>query len=306
MNLLNKVKLNISGAVPERKKELEELWEKYSPQFEISHDKPGYNMDAGFGKLITFNQRTIYQIWLSGFSSWRAFVTYSPPIFLSIIASKPISKELLDHPKQHDSENLYSRSLKEIEEINKIDSLQNFTWPHDIPHPKNFDSNDIPQKAVFDLTVMAAAFAFLHEIRHIQIKQEGKNFDIYTEELNCDLYAINFMTNKIEEYSSETGYDYNSVLSKRATALAVISHLFLAKTSLKSWNGTDTHPPLNKRIGQIVDVINLPENDTYWLYMSSMLLAQFRINKVLPSSVSFNSYKDLSLIITKHITTVSC
>lgn len=301
MDLEQVIKLNILGTVPERANEFKSLWGKYSPDVVLSIDKPGYDIHAEYGLRLSFNQRTFHQIWLLGFASWSAFVTYCAPIYLSKINSIPLDISLLEHNDQKESEQAYVNIISEVEKLSSVNFIEDYKWSKKIPSPKNIDFNNNQQKATFDTTAMASAFILLHEIRHIQISKENYKFDNHKEELDCDYYAKNFILEKVEEYSTSTRSNSLDVLSKRATSLAVVVHLFLAKVPLQNWNGTDSHPPLSDRISPFVNDIEQPDNDFYWLYLSSILLAQLRINNISLELTTIHNYKELSQILFQYI-----
>ena len=56
--------------------ELKALWHQYSPQFVLTSDKSGFTMEAGAFSSVIFTHKTLLQIWLLGFASWRAFEAY--------------------------------------------------------------------------------------------------------------------------------------------------------------------------------------------------------------------------------------
>jgi len=68
----------ILESAPERRDELENLWNKYSPTFARASDEAGFKMEGGPWGLILFTPRTTGQIWILGFAAWRAFEAYCP------------------------------------------------------------------------------------------------------------------------------------------------------------------------------------------------------------------------------------
>ena len=59
------------GAVPERRADIECLWEKYDPRVEVCDNARGVTLNAA-GERIAFDLKTIDVFWLIGFSGWRA------------------------------------------------------------------------------------------------------------------------------------------------------------------------------------------------------------------------------------------
>ena len=65
------VKALLQGATPERKQEIEDLWDRYAPKVCGVEDAPGVNISAGKGR-IQFDHKTLEAIWLLGFNGWRS------------------------------------------------------------------------------------------------------------------------------------------------------------------------------------------------------------------------------------------
>jgi hypothetical protein len=76
------VKALLQGATPERKQEIEDLWDRYAPKVHVVEDARGVNISAGKGR-IQFDHKTLEAIWLLGFNGWRSIETYSPAIILA-------------------------------------------------------------------------------------------------------------------------------------------------------------------------------------------------------------------------------
>ena len=83
------VKALLQGAAPERKQEIEDLWNHYAPKVCVVEDARGVNISAGKGR-IQFDHKTLEAIWLLGFNGWRSIETYSPAIILAGITDGAI------------------------------------------------------------------------------------------------------------------------------------------------------------------------------------------------------------------------
>jgi hypothetical protein len=80
------VKALLQGATPERKQEIEDLWDRYAPKVRVVEYARGVNISADKGH-IQFDHKTLEAIWLLGFNGWRSIKrsikTYSPAIILA-------------------------------------------------------------------------------------------------------------------------------------------------------------------------------------------------------------------------------
>lgn len=81
------VKALLQGATPERKQEIEDLWDRYAPKVHVVEDARSVNISAGKGR-IQFDHKTLEAIWLLGFNGWRSIETYSPAIILAGITGE--------------------------------------------------------------------------------------------------------------------------------------------------------------------------------------------------------------------------
>lgn len=91
----NAVKALLLGATPERKDEIESLWDCYAPIVSVVEDGRGVNICASKGR-IRFDHKTLEAIWLLGFNGWRSIETYSPAIIISGITGWPLEDALRD------------------------------------------------------------------------------------------------------------------------------------------------------------------------------------------------------------------
>ena len=57
------------------------------------------------------------------------------------------------------------------------------------------------ERATIDLIKIATAYVFLHEIRHVIFQADGdRPPDPRDEELECDIFARNFLMERIPDY----------------------------------------------------------------------------------------------------------
>jgi hypothetical protein len=162
---------------------------EYSPIFSLYDDKPGFSMETIFGSVLSTN-RTMQAIWILGYAAWKASYCFAVPLVLLQAANKSLNAEALEFPDQSEAENSYANLINSVKELVDIDRLNEFRWPDSVPKPYYGKPKDIEGGAIFDLTCMATAYIFLHEIKHIGFRQKGKNdLDSEYEELLCDEFA---------------------------------------------------------------------------------------------------------------------
>lgn len=282
----------ILDSAPERVSEFNQLWEESDIEIQSSTDRPGFSLRAGPYGLVLFNHRTLCQIWLLGFAAQKASYTYSLALVQYQLQGTPFSKELL----RHDAEfpNLISecnRLLSDILILNGVESFEDFHWPDDIPRPAEGKPSDLDGSLVLDLLCMAGAYFFLHELRHVLLQNENANLNEHDEEMECDRYAREFLLSNIEEYSEQSDYDIDKLKTKRAMSIALASLLLLVITPRDRWIDSPLHPSVIERIKVLADYLELPENDNFWVYLSSLLLAQIEQHDINLESQLIRSQK---------------
>lgn len=275
------VKAAILGSAPERQEELEKLWEEHSPQINQASDKEGFTLEAGSFELILFDHKTMCKLWLFGFSTQRAFNLFLPYLYLSQITKNSFNPHALIEEDSKSSHALRIHEIiKAIRALKEVSSLEDINWPSSVPKPYSGKPSDLNGSMAFDLLCMVAAYCFLHEFRHVQIRNEGKDLDVHEEEFECDSYARDFLLGKIDEYSNATGYDKALLINKRSMAMALASVLLYVITPELCWSGSSTHPAISKRIKNITSALEVEDDDYFWTYLSCALISVIRIDDI--------------------------
>ncbi|WP_072688637.1 phage exclusion protein Lit family protein [Acinetobacter baumannii] len=288
------VKKLILAAAPEREEELKKLWELYSPQIELIDDKQGFCLEAGAFELVLFNHKSMAQLWILGFSAQFAFHAYSPYLIYLISSKLPIVSEVFqqDNLTVHVS-NKAKILLHSTVKLNEIQSIEAFDWPIEVPEPSEGKPQDINGSMVFDLLCIGAAYCFLHEIKHVIFKKTGEEIDIHEEEFACDAFAREFLLEEIGIYSQQTDFNIENLTMKRAMSISLTSLLLLIITPHSKWGGSQSHPSIIERILSLIDYLDLPDDNYFWLYLSCIIilvLEHYNINFSLPV---INSQKKL-------------
>ena len=288
----------IRGTAPERELEFLDLWKNYSPQIEQSDDKEGFTLEtiASYG-IINFNHKSLVKIWLLGFSMQKAFHAYSPFIILAIAKKWSLSSDEFTFDKTAKESISESQSiLHKIDELISLSSIEQFEWPNGVPEPVGKPS-DCDGSMVFDLLCMSAAYNFLHEFKHIMFNESGVSISNHEEEMKCDEFARTFILEKIDEYSISSGYDLNNLKSKRAMSLAISSILLYFLTPRDNWSGTQSHPSIRSRVNGFIEYLDLPENDSFWLYFSCALLSILEFNSIIFTCNDVTSQKNFCIFL---------
>lgn len=297
MNANEAIQKLFEGVIPERLEEIMSLVDKYSTQFRLVGDREGFNIEGGAFGSVQYTYRSMQQLWLFGYAGLLSLHCYATFIALIQSSGLPLDMEKLKQiPDQAFSDEKFIKLLNKIKELNSSGSEDDFVWPEDIPKPEHGKPVDEERAAVFDLSCMAAAYIFLHEFRHIQYAADGDAPENpIDEELACDDFAKTMMTSKIKEYSKQSGYPEDKVTMKRSISIALASSFLLFASSKSKTNGSKTHPPVHDRWLNTVRDLELPVNDYFWLYFSSLALAMLQYLEINVPAKKVISFKALCL-----------
>jgi len=249
-------------------------------------DQPGFTMEGGAFGLILFTDRTTAQMWILGFAAWRAFEAYCPYAVLRIEIT---SSAMLEDPGLVDAERALGEALRKSRELKDIENLEGFTWP-DIPVPGPTPPDATKDRAVIDLTKIATAFSFLHEVQHQIFKTASDRPESATEEeFECDKFARDFLLERASEYSADTQQDRQGVLDKRLMGIVLGAFVILEITPEGRRRGTDEHPPVADRLRRLILEANHQASEHVWVYACSLLLGKLREEEKLPACIRFDN-----------------
>lgn len=275
----------IQDAAPERGRELNEIWATYSPQFAHATDRQGFVIGGGPWGLIPFTRRTMGQVWILGFAGWKALQAYCP----HVLCSREIrSSTLGDAPGQAEADAVLEEAVRKVDELREVADVDSYAWPADVPLPGTAPPAAEDDRAVIDIVKIAAAYAFLHELRHVMFASDGNPpEDARDEELECDRFARDFLLKCVGEYSARSGYSAEAVLNKRLIGIALGGYVLLAITPRDRRSMSVTHPPLASRLRQLVQEGDLPPTASLWVFSCCLLLSVLRRDGGLPETLRF-------------------
>lgn len=272
------VKALLQGAAPERKQEIEDLWNHYAPKACVVEDARGVNISAGKGR-IQFDHKTLEAIWLLGFNGWRSIEIYSPAIILAGITDGAIEDILCADDELAAFEMDYRSRANSAQSIIEEKSSVHTTWPQDVPRPEaDRETLGSHQEMVaFDLVCLATAYVFLHELRHVKFLSDGDcPADRREEEIACDVWARSFLTDKVGSYAQSVGQAFSRVLDKRSMGIALGAMILHEITPESARWGTAEYPPMTTRIQAMISGSTLAKESHFWLFTACLLVGMFR------------------------------
>ena len=293
----------MAGVVPERKAEFSQLLENYSPHFHLSDDRPGFFLEAGAFGIVQFTHRTMLKLALLGHASKLGLHCYAGLLVILNTQNEPLRRSELEAiPGQAEAQNLYNQCIEAIYELSAIERLDDFTWPEWAPSPYTGRPTDNEDALAYDLSLIATAYTFLHEIQHVKFSGgECERPQQVEEEKKCDEFARMYITEKIDIYAKQSGWPAEKIFQKRGMGIVLASILLFVITPPESRVGGDSHPSVSSRLvdNQITGYVD--ENSNYWLYTASLLASQLAYEGSLPDEMSFNSYCDLARKLANHV-----
>ena len=281
------IKLVIISTVPEREDEIEKIWDSYNINVHLSVDKDGFNMASAY-KTIIYDHKTKVFCWVMGMAVQEFYKN-----IIQVLSKHKDSKSLFNVEQYIKSNspnmNLYIDLMKELLTTKNFDEITN--WSITIPHPDQGKPIYIDGMMAFDLICMSEAFNNLHEIKHIIIDKDNVSMEPHVEELTCDLYARDFMLNKILNYHCKTKDDYRLVRSKRLMAVALSCSLFYMASPVKSWIDTEGHPSALRRVKSLFENMAISDNDHAHAYLVTMLIFVANTYEIELGCLEIKSYK---------------
>lgn len=267
----------ILAAAPERADEVRAIWEKFDPLFVLLPDRAGITLQAR-GRRIEFDDKTMAAFWLLGFAAWKIFVCHSPHLVLSLASGRPINATIFGKDDGlAAAEEAFESLLYTLRGILQASSLDDVSWPSDVPRPQADKTGlTIDQQATFDLLMIAAAYAFLHEIRHLIFAKDPDRPSAPDEEIACDTYARDFLLDKIDEYAARSQQCPDKVLMKRAMGAALGAFMVQEVTAREVKAGTSEYPPFADRLDVLIGQVQNKANDDFWIFAGALLLATLR------------------------------
>jgi hypothetical protein len=267
----------VLAAAPERAADWRALVNRYSPTFHILKDRKGVTMQARCGR-VEFDSKTMGWIWLLGFAGWRAFVAHGPHLLLRSLTQQPVDAGMRSADQGYASaEAAFETVLYVTRDLAQVDTLdEQDGWPDGIP-PRQCDKTgfDVEQQAAFDLTMIATAYALLHEVKHVMFNRDGGPPSSLDEEMACDMFARDFILDKVGAYASKAE-EAAKVMAKRAMGIALGAYVVYEFTAPDQRAGGPKYPPIADRLDALIAKLPLGDDSPFWDFAASLLIAMLR------------------------------
>jgi hypothetical protein len=242
------------GVVPEKNAELRELWQKYSPRFNILQDvtRDGrFILDAGAYTQVRVNPRALRAFWLASFIAWEGYRAVAEYLVRGMFDSGTLNA-----------------MVETLERILVDDDPGSVPLPNGVPEPGILPdvATDTPGRAAAELAIFAVGWAFLHEIGHLRHQQDGTAVPSdaepakrRAEETSCDEFATKFILSGVDSYAKSKGVASNLVRQKRE--IGIYFALFaLTLIARGNWGESNSHPSVQERISAASEIMG-QDND---------------------------------------------
>ena len=162
-------------------------------------------------------------------------------------------------------------------DLAQVDSLdEQHGWPEGIP-PRQADKTgfDIQQQAAFDLTMIATAYALLHEVKHVMFYRcrDGGRPPRPEEEIACDRFARDFILDGAASYATSAGEKATEVIAKRAMGIALGAYVVYEFTAPDQRAGGPEYPPIADRLDALIANLPVGDDSLFWDFAASLLIA---------------------------------
>jgi len=263
------------AAAPERKSDIQALWDRYKPEFWLKPDKPGITLLAK-GNQIHFSAKTLAAVWFLGFAAWKIFACHSPHLLWSFVSKQDIDDEMLRQDDGlYEAKGVFREILATVEDLLKASSLDDVNWPSDIPQQQADKTGfDTEQQATFDVTMIATAYLLLHELKHVMFSADDAHRpEAPQEELACDAFAKDFLLSKSASFAASSCYPPGKVLTKRAMGVALGAFIVYELTPPEGRAGNADYPPICDRLEHLMTANEVDGDSYFWDWTGTILLA---------------------------------
>lgn len=302
LDISNAIDMLLGGAAPERLQEIKALWGDGDERAFLS-DQAGFLLHAGF-EVVQVNEISLRQIWILSYAFSRAADLHAVPLLFLAEAQLPFDQERLAAiPGNTAGDAAFDEALNAVAALAEALSIDEVPLPAGIPIPApGVRSGNIAEQAGFDLACMAAAYVFLHEVRHVLLaKAGGEMLAPVEEEIECDRFARDVMLGRVDKYALDHQVDPAAVAAKRSLGILFAMLCIAAITPPSRRPGSETHPPVRDRIRSALDAAPDPAPDWFWLTAAGAAAALTRALAVREGNqldpVPFHQFKDLTRVL---------
>jgi len=296
---IERVRCLLIGSAPEREQELLDLWNKYQVNVAAVDDKPGFEMGGGAFQSVLFTPRTLRQVWLLGFAGWRACEAYAGVLWVMASFGLPYNPtELTKVQGQTAAELEFERALTQARGLREAYTESAFSWPRDIPTPDQL-LDSATDEVTRDITCLALAFVFLHELHHVMLAQ--KNLLAHEEEAACDEFASRFLLDRADEYARTNGKAVEKVRVLRAMGICLGLFVVTEVTARNARSGSQSHPDVADRWLAFLGQVDVPSEHWFWAFTGSLLIAALRVEGKDRAHAAVGSCRGLCLEIVRDL-----
>ena len=239
------VRALFEGVAPERASELHQLWEDYSPRFNLAQDitpTGRFVVEAGAYREVRYNHRALRCIWIASFIAWEGYA----------VINEYLRGGSADLSRMHQLIGCFERILTE-------DASRAVPLPDGIPEPGvPREDQPVAQRATADLAHFAVGWVLLHEVRHLKHQQDGSAVPPdadpvkrHGEEISCDEYATEFLLSQTGAFAKSEAVEARLVRLKREIGIYFALFALTLVGKNRGWAESDSHPSIESRIWEV-------------------------------------------------------
>jgi hypothetical protein len=162
--------------------------------------------------------------------------------------------------------------------------------------PDGSEVISVEQQAVMELWLLAIVWMLLHEVEHILVKEQDRNFASWLdEELACDKAAFDWFFSDLN--SSGVSQDTPKILGKRAMG-ALIALFCVVWLSERDRNSH--HPLATQRLAILLDEIGERDAGRFWEFAAGLIFVLDK-DRAAASVVLSGSLREVVLALAKRL-----
>lgn len=230
------IKKTFIEVVPEKKKKINKLFLDYQLNFQITDNmNNSYIEECPY--FIKLSNKTAFLIYLSTKLFYKLSICNAGNILEQALTNSTFKFDINNDEYSYIQEvnSWEGISFEEKIKASRLHSVFNemFNQPH-----------SIEERGIRDLFFMSLSFMLLHEVGH-------KIFNT-DDEMMCDKYAIDFITDKIDLYKCKNNETPKAILNKRLSSI-LLGYFAIAVRENMNVFTNNSHPVFGKRIEPLIE-----------------------------------------------------
>lgn len=280
--------MTLRNVAPERKDELERLFNIHDIKLEMRTDDPRMMLSADLiSKTIIARRPRLERIWALAFGYYRFYREVAAQKQRDLRVKEV---DLTSTQKLVEAGRLIEWAVDSYFAAAREEDLP--SWPNDLPRPSPQDDAQSDEAVATELFLVATGYLLHHELAHIRLGHrlysEIDEHEAIRQEKEADDASANWMLDQLHD-------ELDPLFQKRALGVG-LGLVALASLYLQVYAGAKggkTHPPAYDRLFQVMDRYVKDDGNLPWAFVLTVLSLHIQ-NRQIPHDTNqeFGSFRE--------------